>query len=151
MATLHIMVGLPCSGKTKKAKQLEKQYNALLFTSDDWQSKLFGKDTGSDENEKKRIVVESILWDRASRVLSLGVDVILNFEFWTKAERELFRGRAQKLGVKFQMHYIDVSSDELFKRLEKYNKKAPPEAVITKEEMKKYISVFQPPGPEELS
>ena len=26
MATLHLMVGLPCSGKTTKARILEKEY-----------------------------------------------------------------------------------------------------------------------------
>ena len=37
MATLHLMVGLPCSGKTTLAKQLEQERSALRLTPDEWQ------------------------------------------------------------------------------------------------------------------
>ena len=42
MATLHLMVGLPCSGKTTLARQLEQQYSALRPTPDEWHTALFG-------------------------------------------------------------------------------------------------------------
>ncbi|MBV9304506.1 MAG: AAA family ATPase, partial [Acidobacteriaceae bacterium] len=32
MATLHLMIGLPCSGKTTYARQLAGETNALLLT-----------------------------------------------------------------------------------------------------------------------
>ena len=150
IATLHLMVGLPCSGKTTKAKQLEKEYNALLLTPDVWHLKLFGNDLGSKYHEKNHAIVESIMWDHASRVLSLGVDVILDFGFWAKEERENFRKRAKALGVNFKIHYMDVPIKELHKRLEKRNKKASGTFIIPKEEMDTFISTFQPPAPEEL-
>jgi predicted kinase len=34
MATLHLICGLPCSGKTTLAKQLEQQHAALRLTTD---------------------------------------------------------------------------------------------------------------------
>ena len=141
MATLHLMVGLPCSGKTKKARKLEKEYNALLFTPDDARHiKLSDNDT-----------VESIMWDHASRVLQLGVDVILDFGFWAKEERESFRERAKNLGVNFKIHYMDVPIKDLYKRLEKRNKKISDETfIIAKEEMDKYVNIFQPPTNDEL-
>ena len=37
VATLHLMVGLPCSGKTTLAKQLEQERSALRLTPDEWQ------------------------------------------------------------------------------------------------------------------
>ena len=81
MATLHLMVGLPCSGKTTKAKILEKEYNALLLTTDKWHIKLFGNDAIEIEkdHDKKHERVEKMLWEIAKRVLILGVDVILVF------------------------------------------------------------------------
>jgi Predicted kinase len=36
MPTLHLMVGLPCSGKTTLARQLEHKYSALRLTTDEW-------------------------------------------------------------------------------------------------------------------
>ena len=35
MATLHLMVGLPCSGKTTLAKKLEVERAALRLTPDE--------------------------------------------------------------------------------------------------------------------
>ena len=34
MATLHLMVGLPCSGKTTEARRLERELGALRLTPD---------------------------------------------------------------------------------------------------------------------
>ena len=151
MATLHLMVGLPCSGKTTKARQLEKKYNALLLTPDIWHLKLFGSDTLPKYHDKKYGAIESIMWDHASRVLSLGLDVILDFGFWAKEERDNFRGKAKELGAKFKIHYMDVPKGELYKRLDERNKKAKDGAfVISREEMDRYVSIFEPPTREEL-
>jgi len=158
MATLHLMVGLPCSGKTTRAKQLEKKYNALLLSPDIWHIKLFGNDMGKAEHEKNHSAVEAIMWDHAARVLRLGVDVILDFGFWGKGERENFRERAKKLGADFKIHYMDVPVNELYKRMEKRNKAALKKGrenndvfILTKEDMDSYIKLFQPPAPDELA
>ena len=152
MATLHLMVGLPCSGKTTKAKKLEKEYNALVLTPDVWHKKIHGSDAISGSRDKKHEVIESIMWDHAARVLSLGVDVILDFGFWTKEEREQFRARAKALGVNFMIHYMDVPVNELYKRLEKRNKNAADRTIIIpKEKMDDYIKVFEPPDKDELN
>ena len=151
MATLHLMVGLPCSGKTTKAKKLEREYNALLLTPDIWHIKLFGNDMRSKYHDRNHEIVESIMWDHASRILQLGLDVILDFGFWAKEERDNFRKRAKKLGVNFKIHYMDVPVKDLYKRLEKRNKKAKDGTfIISKEEMDKYIAIFQPPTAEEF-
>ncbi|MGE3273288.1 MAG: AAA family ATPase, partial [Chloroflexota bacterium] len=51
MAKLHLMVGLPGSGKTTLARQLEAQYSALRLTPDEWHIRLFGQDYGDDMTE----------------------------------------------------------------------------------------------------
>lgn len=40
MATLHLMVGLPLSGKTTYARRLEREADALRLTPDDWHIRL---------------------------------------------------------------------------------------------------------------
>ena len=138
MATLHLMVGLPCSGKTTKAKKLEKKYNAILLSREIRQSELFGEEA------------ESIMWDHASRVLRLGLDVILDFGFWFRAERESYCRRAGELGVDVKIHYMDVPLNTLYKRLAKRNEKAPAGTIkISKDDMDRYVSIFQPPGRDE--
>jgi predicted kinase len=152
MAILHLMVGLPCSGKTTAAQKLETQYNALVLTPDKWQIKLFGNDTMEKEHDTRHSIVESIMWEMAERVLLLGVDVILDFGFWAKEERDHFRAEAKRLGVGFMIHYMNVNEEELFERLNNRNNNLPDGAFsIPIEKMKEYIPIFQPPGQEELS
>ena len=51
MATLHLMVGLPCSGKTTLAQKLERERSALRLTPDEWQVPLFGQDAEEPRRE----------------------------------------------------------------------------------------------------
>ena len=151
MATLHIMVGLPCSGKSTEAKNLEKEHNALLLSPDMWHPKLFGNNITVLEHDRIHGVMETIMWEHAARVLSLGIDVILDFGFLFKDDRESFRQKAKELGANFKIHYMDVSVSTLYKRLDKLNKDASSGTfVISKEDMDRYISIFQPPSREEL-
>jgi len=151
MATLHLMIGLPCSGKTTYAKELSVREKALLLSPDVWQLKLFGQDFPGPYHNKRHSDIEDIMWDVAKSVLSLGTSVILDFGCWARIERDDFRNRAKSLGVNFKLQYMDVSYTELYQRLEKRNQNLPEGAFnIPKEEMDKFITIFQPPTTDEL-
>lgn len=151
MPTLHLMIGLPCSGKTTYAQELAQRTQSLLLTPDCWHLQLFGDDVGNPAHDHRHSTVEKIMWDVAQRVLSLGCNVILDFGCWAKEERDDFRERAHALGAEFQLHYMDVPTEELFRRLDNRNQsQSSTTFVIPKEEMEKYLKVFQPPTPEEL-
>ncbi|MGI5959699.1 MAG: AAA family ATPase [Massiliimalia sp.] len=117
-ATLHLMVGLPCSGKTTLAIQLEQTENAIRFTPDQWQLLLFGQDFPSKEHDQRHSTIEQIMWQTARRLLEKNVSVILDFGFWGKDERDYFRSQAKELDVHFQMHFLNPSLEELLQRLE---------------------------------
>ena len=84
MATLHLMVGLPGSGKTTFAKKLAQQHNAVLFSPDDWQFKLFGNDINDPTHDENHTKIEELMWDVAQDILKTGTDVILDFGCWAK-------------------------------------------------------------------
>lgn len=152
MATLHLMIGLPCSGKTTYAKELAVREKALLLTPDVWQLKLFGQDFPGPYHDKRHSDIESIMWDVAKCVLSLGASVILDFGCWARVERDDFRNRAGSLGVAFKLHYMDVPHAELYRRLEERNQHLPEGAfMIPKAEMDRFITIFQPPAADELT
>jgi len=55
--TLYVMVGLPGSGKTTLAKQLERRHDDLRLTPDEWMMPLFG----GGESGDKREILENLL------------------------------------------------------------------------------------------
>jgi predicted kinase len=62
MTTLHLMVGLPGSGKTTLAKKLEGELGALRLTPDEWHRYLFGQDAAHpdhDERHEKKLKCSS--------------------------------------------------------------------------------------------
>ena len=151
MATLHLMVGLPCSGKTTLAQRLESEKAALRLTPDEWQVRLFGQDAEEPEHDARHSLIEAILWNIASRALELGTNVILDYGFWAREEREDYRLRAKQLGASSEVHYLDVPEDELLRRLEKRNSRPSQESfLISKEAMKPWIAFFQKPTLDEL-
>lgn len=151
IVTLHLMVGLPCSGKTTLASKLEKKYSALRLTPDEWHIRLFGQDMDEKDHDVRHNLVESLLWDVAARVLVIGVDVILDFGFWGRSERDDFRSRATELGVDFKIHFEDVSEEVLLERLKSRNAQLPQYTFPLSETMlKEWMLLFEPPSQEEL-
>ena len=150
MATLHLMVGLPCSGKTTAAKQLAVRENALLLTPDVWHLKLYGKDFPGPYHDKRHSDIEEIMWDVAKSVLLLGTSVILDFGFWWQGERAVFRQRAKELNVNFQMHFMDVPKAELFSRLEQRNSQTDYVWVIPPAFLEQWWEQFERPTRQEL-
>ena len=87
MATLHLMVGLPCSGKTTLAQKLEHELPALRLNLDEWHIRLFGQDAEEPEHDARHRLIEALLWKIASRALELGTNVILDYGLWAREER----------------------------------------------------------------
>src|SRR5690242_5394045 len=117
MATLHLMVGLPCAGKTTLAQRLEHELPALRLTLDEWHIHLYGQDAEDPEHDARHSLIEAMLWKVASRALALGTNVILDFGFWAREEREDYRSRAKQLGASSEVHFLDVPPEELLRRL----------------------------------
>ncbi|HET8669160.1 MAG TPA: ATP-binding protein [Candidatus Saccharimonadales bacterium] len=151
IATLHLICGLPCSGKTTLAKQIEKERSALRLTPDEWITRLFGADLSVEALDAARDPVEAALWDVAARVLVLGVDVVLDFGFWSSGEREEFRGRAMQLGAGSELHFLEVPEEVLITRLAARNAQLPQGTFwIDEARLRLWSSWFEPPTEEEL-
>ncbi|MBK9745966.1 MAG: AAA family ATPase [Chloroflexi bacterium] len=145
------MVGLPCSGKTTLAKQLEHEHAALRLTTDEWRVRLFGQDAEHPDHDARHGLIEVMLWNIASRALELGTNVILDFGFWAREEREDYRARARQLGASSEVHFLDVPAEELLRRLAARNAQPSPTTFYIPEAMMKpWLAIFQRPTPDEL-
>ena len=151
MTTLYLMVGLPCSGKTTRAKELENELFALRLTPDEWHVNLFGHDINDPEHDKRHNLIENMLWQIAARALSLGTNIILDFGFWAKEEREDFRSRAKRIGARSEIVYMDIDEEELIKRVKIRNENLTNTIhYIPEEMMRSWIQFFQKPDSNEL-
>jgi predicted kinase len=151
IATLHLICGLPCSGKTTLARQLEQERPALRLTPDEWITRLFGADLSGEALDAVRDPVETALWDLAARVLVLGLDVILDFGFWSRRERDEYRCRAAQLGARSELHFLNVPEEVLLTRLAKRNAQLPSGTFwIDEARLKLWSSWFEPPTQDEL-
>ena len=151
MATLHLMVGLPCSGKTTLARELEEKVSALRLTPDEWQIRLFGQDAEDPQHNARHSLLEALLWEMASRALVLGTNVILDYGFWAREEREDYRARARQLGARSEVHFLDVPPQELLRRLAQRNAQRSQTAFYIPEEMMRpWLAFFQKPTLDEL-
>ena len=151
MATLILISGLPGSGKTTLARQLEQVRPALRLSPDEWIAPLLADPADTAERDRLREPIEAVQWEVAARALALGVDVVLDWGFWSRAERVTCRARAEALGAKTELHFLAASRDELWERLSRRNASLPPGTFpVTEAELDLWLLQFQPPSADEL-
>ena len=140
--------GLPGSGKTTIAKELEKTTGAVRLNTDEWVAAL-GVDFFDDEFRDK---LQVRLYEHGITLLKLGQSIILEDGVWKREERDSLRKVAHKLGAAIEIHYFDLPFDELWRRLEARNAIGAYGTVpITKELLKECWPKFQRPDEEELA
>ena len=147
MATLHLICGLPGSGKTTLAKRLERDLPGLRLSPDVWMARI----VGDGYDQAKREVVEALQWEIAASALGLGIDVILENGFWSREQRDDFRERASALGVDSKLHFLDVPKKELLKRLSLRNASMPSDTfIVAKAHLDNWWDLFEPPTQDEI-
>lgn len=152
MATLFLICGLPGAGKTTLARQLEQERPALRLCPDEWIATIIADASDQAELDRLRAPVEAVHWEMAQKVLSLGVDVVLEWGFWSREERRYYREQAEALGAQVELCFLEVSREELWARLSRRNAALPPGTfVVTEEQLNLWWSWFEPPTPEELA
>lgn len=117
MPTLFLICGLPGAGKTTLARRLGAEHRALRLTPDAWMARI----VGDGWDEARRGKVEAVMAEIAERVLALGVDVVLDFGFWSRAEREEMRTRARAVGAAVDTRFLDPPLKTLQDRLDARN------------------------------
>jgi len=152
MPTLFMMCGLPGSGKTTLARQLEQERAALRLCPDEWIVALLADVTNLVERDRLREPVEAIQWKVAQRALALGINVILENGFWSRDERDAYRKQAEAQGARVELYYLDVGLEELWTRLSKRNADLPPGTfAVTREDIETWWGWFEAPTEDELA
>jgi predicted kinase len=151
VATLFLIGGLPGAGKTTLARALEQSESALRLDADEWVLALATNPADGEETARLRPIIHEQLWALAARALTLGTNVILERSFWTRQTRESYRLRAQVLGIRVELRLLEAGLEELWARLIERNANLPPGTfVVTRQELERFWSWFEPPTAAEL-
>jgi predicted kinase len=145
---LILTCGLPGAGKTALARRLAAERGALRLTQDEWLWAL--GTTPWDDATRERLDRE--LWRLAQELLVLGLSVILDFGLWAKDERDEMRSVARGLGVGVELHYLDVTTDELWRRIEARNSEPPWSShPISRSHLEEWAALFEAPDAAEVA
>ena len=150
-STLFMICGLPGSGKTTIAKQLENEHSALRFSPDEWILALHGHELERPERNAVRDPMEALQWSVAKRALSVGCNVVLDWGFWSKEERTKYRTEAESIGAKVKVIFLNVPLEELWKRISNRPESLKGTLHITQEELEEWSHMFEAPTPDELN
>lgn len=146
--TLCVLVGLPASGKTTRARRLETEEQALRLTPDDWMMPLFGV----AEGEGKRDVLEGRFVWLAMSALRAGVNVVLDFGVWTKDERSALRHLAREVGSACALIYLPIEPSEQLRRVEsRLVHERQSTFRVSADDLQRFRDRFQVPDEDELS
>ncbi len=120
MAKVICICGRICSGKSTYAAALRRETRAVVLSVDEITLALFGRDVG-EKHDTYVERTERYLFDKSVELLETGFNVILDWGFWTREERDYARGFYLRHGIPCELHYIDVSPGEWRARREKRN------------------------------
>lgn len=149
---LYLICGLPGSGKTTLAQQIEREQGALRLCPDEWIAPLLADPANTAERDRLRAPLENLLWQLAKQALGLGMSVVLEFGFWSRAERALFRREAQALGARVDLRYLAAGRGELWARLSRRNAALPPGTfAVSEAELDEWLRAFEAPTEDEFS
>jgi predicted kinase len=141
---LILICGLPGSGKTALAKELESRLRAVRFSPDEWMDAL----SLNLYDEQRRERIEALQWKWGQELLALGLTVIIEWGTWARSERDTLRLRARALGAAVELHSLSAPADVLFERIQRRDRETPP---IDRDTLSRWFAMFEAPTPEEMA
>jgi predicted kinase len=82
--------------------------------------------------------------------LALGCNVVLDWGFWSRAERADYRARAEGLSARVRVIFLDATTDMLWSRISQRAESASGTLAISRAELDQWAAIFEPPTAEEL-
>lgn len=143
-ARLIIVCGLPGSGKTTHAKQLQAKFGGIRFSADEWMDAL-SLDLWDEPNREK---IEALQWQLGQQLLARGLTLIIEWGTWGKSERDALRIRARELGAAVELHYLSATVDVLIDRIQQRGLENPP---IKREQLVQWADAFEEPTADEMA
>lgn len=155
MSRIIAICGKICSGKSYYAKQIKEKENAVILSTDEATYDLIENKQGEfyDVFSER---VNKYLMKKAAQIVKAGCNVILDWGFWTKAERQETTKYFNQFGIDVEWHYVDVEQSRWQQLIEERNAKIQngnggSDFYVDGGLMEKLLSKFQEPTREEMN
>jgi predicted kinase len=153
---VHLICGLPGSGKTTFAKTLAEREGAVRFSIDEWISKLFVSNCAPQWempiNEATQATYRcfSIIWPMSKQLLRRGVPVVLDTALFLKKHRLSVAQLAEEVGVRSKLHYVKADLEICRRRVRERNQNVQPNMdfmFVSDERFDFFAHRFEQPDP----
>ena len=149
MPAAHLIYGYLGAGKTTFARQLERNIPAIRFSHDEWMVRLYGDDPPIEQFAVFYWRIHEQVEEIWFRCLELGLDVVLDFGFWTRQERDATRAKIIALGAEARLYRLTCSEDEAWQRIERRNANLQGSLLIVRNTFEVFKARFEPLDPGE--
>lgn len=153
MAKVIMICGKICCGKTTYAKKLQQQSPAVILSVDEIMLAVFGQHAG-EKHDAYTEAVKLYLHQKAAELTAAGVDVILDWGFWTRHDRARARAFYGARQISCEMHALDVDDAVWQERIAQRNQQisAGDDSAyyIDRNLAEKFAAMFEPPADSEI-
>ena len=153
---IHLIVGNTGAGKTTYANQIKLENKGIIFSIDMWNTTLFFPDKketdGLDWFLERIDRVEEVIMNLIKQLENSNTDAILDLGLSKFEHREKFRRFALENNFKIKLHYLNVSKQTRWNRIQKRNmqKGATFQFEVTEENFSFMETWFEEPTKEEM-
>ena len=154
MPKIIAICGKICSGKSYYAKQIKEKENAVILSTDEVTFDLIDNEQGEFYNAFAERV-NKYLMKKAAQIVKAGCNVILDWGFWTKAERQEMTKYFNQFDIDVEWHYIDIEQSRWQQLIEERNRKVKngnggSDFYVDDRLINKLLSMFEEPTSDEI-
>ena len=120
MPKVYLICGKICSGKSRYARLIRENVGAVILSTDEVTWDLIENEQGEFYDAFAQRV-NLYLRKKTVEIVGAGANVILDWGFWTKSEREKMREFFLEKQIPVSFYYLDISDDVWKKRIAKRN------------------------------
>lgn len=155
MSKIIAICGEICCGKSYYAKQTKEQENAVILSIDEVTYDLIDNEQGEFYNAFAERV-DKYLMKKAAEIVKADCNVVLDWGFWTKAERQETTKYFNQFDIDVEWHYVDIERSRWERLIEERNTKIQngnggSNFYVDEGLMEKLLSKFEEPTREEMN